>query len=201
MIERSDVDQMAKFMLAVENHNKPSSNVANSVTPSKPVITGDVAEMKAILERFHSATDNVLAEAEFDADLRESLLTEKIDNGARIGGWEIVANKTDKTKMYDVINSTTREKIAADLLLYEAAYGLVQYLNNGGYINSVEMLNLLRAEQAYANAVHDVRLYKHHIKKSPNSSRVSIYEDRYQAASRAAETAKRLVEKLSKRIL
>lgn len=153
--------------------------------------------MKAILERFHNAADNVLSEVPIDRSLRESLRMEPTPHGARMGSWEIVVHQSGKRKLYDVVHTATQDTIAADLMLYEAACGLARQLNEGGHINSKIVMELLRAEQSYAGAVHDMVLYKHHLTKSPNSPRRPIYEDRYGAAKRQAVAFRDQVKKLS----
>ncbi len=241
MTERSEIDQMTKFLLATQNLEAPPASVptlpgseydtlpadllvtdaapdladlngysrvaapsmnANdiAVTPM-PVGSGAVSEMKDILARFHGAAGNIIAEAPMDRPLREALITEETPQGARIGHWEIVVNPVGKKrKVYDVVHAMTHQKLASELLIYEAALGLVRHLNNGGRINSSEVLDLLKSEQEYAGAIHDMRLYKHHLTKTPNSPRAAIYEDRYGQAKRKAVAARDRVEKLSESI-
>lgn len=224
-VDRSEVNQMAKFLMASRElgsvpqatsmpdygdygdlpESAPAElrehgivpRTAQSIAPPVPLNTGDVSEMKAILQRFHKAANNVVSDAPNDRPLRESLITEELPSGVRIGRWEIVANQIGKKKYYDVAHAVTNERIASELLLYEAAYGLVRILNEGGKINSPDVLNLLRAEQDYAGAIHDMRLFKHHLAKSPDSPRAAIYEDRYSDAKRKAISARDRVEKLS----
>ena len=67
MIERSEVNQMAKFMAAM-NTSDGGGETAGSPAPAD----GAVAAMKTILERFHSAAENVVTDAPYDRALREA---------------------------------------------------------------------------------------------------------------------------------
>jgi len=195
MVERSEINQMAKFMAALDTPARSS----NSSTPAASSPPGDpgVVEMKAILERFHAAADHVVAEAPYDRDLREALITETIDHGARIGSWEIRINERGRRKLYNVINAVNGEALAVDLMLYEAARGLVRILNEGGRINSRPVIELLRAEQEYGGLVQDMVLYRHRLTCSPTGSRTAILEARYGDARRRATQARDRVCKLA----
>jgi len=170
MIDRREVAQMSKFIAAI------GDGPVNATTSSNPVANTDVAKMKAILERFHTAADNIVAEAPIDRELREALLTEPTNTGARIGVWEIRVHTSGKRKLYDVISVLNDQALARDLLLYEAARGLVRILNEGGRINSHTAIELLRAEQEYGQLVQDMVLYKHRLTKQPNSPRRAAIE-------------------------
>lgn len=193
MIDRAEVDQMAKFMAVMSPEAAPSIPVAPR--PGDP----GIAEMKAILERFHTAADHVVTEASHDRELREALITESTGTGARIGSWEIRVHHSGNGahKLYDVVNVLSNEPLASDLMLYEAARGLVRILNEGGRINSSDAIELLRAEQEYDTMVHDMILYKHRLTKTPDSPRVAVFEARYGDAKRRALQARDRVCRLA----
>ena len=86
-------------MVVVVAAKKPSGNL-----PS----TDGVAAMKTILERFHSAADNVVTDAPHDRVLREALATEETTRGARIGSWEIRVNQDGRYKQYEVVRYLER---------------------------------------------------------------------------------------------
>lgn len=226
MVEKTEIDQMAKFMAAMGKTGldygtaspTPSysqddagrliygddtpSYVPSTTVARAPVMVadGDVAEMKLILERFHSVAGSVIAEAPSDRNLRDALAMELTETGVKYGGWEIVTKKNGKRSLYDVIHTESNEKIACDLMLYEAALGLARHLNDDGFINSKKLLEMLRAEQEYAGAVNDMIIYRHHLAKSPNSPRRTIYETRYGVAKRKAVAARDQVYSLSERL-
>ena len=185
MVERSEVEQMSKLMAAL--HANPSPAVDRNI----PTTTGDesVQAMKLILERFHSATDKVVADIE-DRELQEALLTESHGTGARIGNWEIHPHQSGKRRLYDVMHSTSGERVLADLMLYEAARRLVRILNGGGHLNSREAVDVLRTEQDYAGAIHDMVLFRHKLTRYPDSPRAPIFEARFDDAKRRALVAR-----------
>jgi hypothetical protein len=201
MVDRTEIDQMAKFMAAMGDGEitPPDGTLPPSRAPS---MVGDtnIAEMKLILERFHAAAGTMLSEAPSDRDLRDSLAMQLTETGVSYGGWEIVVKKNGGRSLYDVIHTATNEKIAADLMLYEAAIGLARHLNEDGFINSKQVLEMLRAELDYAGAVNDMVIYKHHLNKTPNSPRAPIYEARYGAAKRRAVTSRDHVYRIAERL-
>lgn len=202
MIDRSEVDQMSKFMTALNgmsafDDSSAVAPVSEAVSRPSPIMGEGIAEMKSILERFYTATERVISEQEYDQPLREALATERTSTGARIGSWEIRLNESGKRTLYDVVNVLSGEALASDLLLYEAAYGLVRILNNGGKINSREALDLMRAERDYAGSVHDMALFKHRLIHNPDSPRVHVFEARYGDAKRRALSARDRVSDLA----
>jgi hypothetical protein len=204
MVERNEVDQMKKIMQAFNGGGGMSGDTGvggNAVSPA-PLMTGDqnVAEMKSILEKFYSATGNVISEALMDRNLRESLAMEETEHGARIGNWEIIVNEVGKRRQYDVANVMTGEKIADNLMIYEAAAALARHLNDAGTINSTPVVEMLRAECQYAGAVQDMTLFKHRLTKTPKGPRAGIYEARYSAAKQKAILSRDRVLNLSERL-
>jgi hypothetical protein len=196
MVERSEVDQMAKFMAAM--NDTPSDTPGGAASPSTGKADDSaVAEMKLILERFHAAADQIVTEAPYDHDLREALATETTDRGVRIGAWEIQPHPAGKHKLYDVVNAVNGAPLAIDLLLYEAARGLVRMLNDGGRINSKEVIDLLRAEQEYGSLVNDMVHYKRRLTENASSARILVFEARYSDAKRRATQARERIGRLT----
>jgi hypothetical protein len=181
MVDQSEIQQMNKFMAALDGGGSAVATTAPG--------TDSIDAMKTILERFHSATDNLLADTR-DAELQEAMLTEQTKLGAKIGGWEICARQSGRRRLYDVVHSATQERVAADLMLYEAARRLVRILNGGGHLNCQEAVNILRSEQEYAGAIHDMVLFRHKLTKYPTSPRAAIFEARYDDAKRRALIAR-----------
>jgi hypothetical protein len=202
-VSKTEVDQMASFMRALkaeqaappdldDGHGSASGRPARA--PALAETTGSIQEMKLILERFHTAAGNAVSKvndnATYDRELREALVTEKTERGSRIGAWNIEMREEGNRKFYSVVQEDGVTCIASDLLLYEAAHGLVRILNNGGRLNSKPAINLLRAEQEYASALNDAVLYKHYLMKNPNDKRVRIFEAKYSVATRRAISAR-----------
>jgi hypothetical protein len=206
-ISRQEVDQMANFMRAL--NGTPSQPVSGADFPTgaaQPAMYNTSNEtatqdMKLILERFYAAADGAVnkvnEEAIHDRSLREALVTERTDHGSRVGDWEIQVREEGKRKYYDVVQTEGSACIASDLLLYEAAYGLVRILNEGGKLNSREAINLLRYEQSYASAVNDAVRCKHYLVKNPKDVRTPVFEAKYSAAKQRAITARDLVNAIA----
>jgi len=205
MVDRSETDQMLKYMAMLNGTGGDFAASSAPHTGSKAALSmpsGDpkIAEMRTILERFHSVAGIIIDEAPSDRDIRDSLNMELTDTGASYGNWEIVVKKNGKRSLYDVIHTESRDRIASDLMLYEAAIGVVRHLNEDGCINSKDLLEMLRYEQEYAASINDMVVYRHHLAKSPGSPRRPIYEDRYGAAKRKAILCRDQVFRLSERL-
>ena len=180
MVEQSEIAQMSKFMAALGD-TTPTADGQPRPTVSDP----SVHAMKTILEKFHAVTDDLITDQTNDVELREALLTEAIENGVRVGMWEIHTRDSGKRRLYDVV-SAAGDVLARDLMLYEAARRLVRILNDGGHLNCREAVEVLRTEQDYASAIHDMVLFRHQMTKYPNSVRAPIFEARYGEAKRRA---------------
>lgn len=196
MVDRAEVTQMSKFMAALGGSPGALGGSPGDNTSPKTASDPAVNEMKMILERFHKATDHVINEASFDSELRESLVTEQTNHGARIGTWEIHNRPSGNRQLYCVVHSETGETLANDLMLYEAAHGLIRILNSGGHLNCREAVELLSAEQTYAASVQDMVLFRHRLTQQPDSRRTAILEARYGEAKRRAIQAKQHVQRL-----
>ena len=181
MVEQSEIAQMSKFMAALGDDSPTSADTPRPTTVSDPSVTA----MKTILEKFHAAAGDLITDDANDAELREALLTESIKDGVRIGIWEIHSHYSGKRRLYDVVGGGG-DVIARDLMLYEAARRLVSILNDGGHLNCREAIEVLRTEQDYASAIHDMVLFRHQMTKYPESPRAPIFEARYSEAKRRA---------------
>lgn len=193
---KQEVDQMASFIRTLSATTSEEPVAAPSTRLDEGTIT-DGQQMKSILSRFYAATDNAVNslthEAIHDRELREALITERTPNGSRIGDWEIRLREEGKRKFYDIVQEGGGVCIASDLLLYEAAHGLVRILNSGGRLNSIPAINLLRAEQDYAAALNDAVLYRHYLVKHPKDVRSHVFEAKYSAAKHRAISARNKV--------
>jgi hypothetical protein len=199
-VNKDDIAQMAGFMRALNapEQHEPGIQLSEQNQPSSGSMrSGSIdqtatQDMKLILERFYTAADNaadiVNDQATYDRELREALHTEETPGGSRIGNWEITIREEGRRKFYNVGQGEVY--IASDLLLYEAAQGLVRILNNGGRLNSPQAINLLRLEQVYASALNDAVLYKHYLVKHSHDPRLAVFEARYSAAKHRAITAR-----------
>lgn len=198
-ISKQEVAQMTSFMRALNPEQETTlTSLLETKTQAAPSST---QEMKTILQRFYKATDGAIGkineEANYDRALREAMVTEETPTGARIGDWEIQLRQDGKRTFFDVVHEGIC--IAKDLLLHQAAHGLVRILNEGGRLNSKEAIGLLRAEQDYAAALNDAITYKHYMKKNPRDTRIRVFEAKYSAAKQRAITARNTVSAISER--
>lgn len=83
-----------------------------------------------------------------DPSLKEAINTKKTSNGTIIGDWEI-KTLTEGQKEYSVINRMTGNSIANNLMLYEAALGIVRNLNKGQGLNTPSMKKILELEESF----------------------------------------------------
>lgn len=153
----------------------------------------DVADMKAILERFNGVVDvareTLLEEAQTNQVAKEALITVPTDKGARIGQYEIRTRVLESIKgakkLYDVYSKSGNYLIAKDLMLYEAAYALVKALNTGKLINDPIVKRILQLEEHFCTHRSDAaRFRKRHGTAAQNNDQVNmdIYEAKYQNA-------------------
>jgi hypothetical protein len=209
---------MAGFMRALNATPARETPTAETTSATPTTVTGssDVQAMKTILQRMYGddnhserarliesiedVSTRVSHEARHDRELRAALMTERTDDGARIGDWQIRVREDGKRKFYNVVQTATNICIAEDLLLYDAACGLIRILNEGGRLNSKEAVSLLRAEQDYAGALNNAIVYKHYLVKHPNDKRAAVFEARYSDAKQRALTARDKVGQIVARL-
>lgn len=198
MVDQSERDEMARIMRVLSESNSDNAVVPVSKKHA-PHVSGivpesnlapNVADMKSIMEKIQRASDGAVEhldrKASEDHELREALDTQETSDGARIGEWEIRTHGQGKRKFYDVGRINESTVIAADLTLYEAAYGLVKILNEGGTVNSRQAMSLMNAEQSYTGAVTSMVRFKHLIENGADDDRRALFEDRYGEAKRKA---------------
>jgi hypothetical protein len=223
-VTKQEVDQMAGFMRALNTlpthdtvlldaKDAPAATVTSDATPPS-----EVQAMKSILQRMYGddtsaktkraqlveSVEEITAQmnndARYDRELRAALMTEKTDNGSRVGDWEIRVRVDGKRKFFNVVQSASNLCIAEDLLLYDAAHGLVRLLNEGGRLNSKEAVSLLRAEQDYAGALNNAIVFKHYLVKHPDDKRAAVFEARYSDAKERALAARDKVNRIAARL-
>lgn len=163
---------------------EPSISIAENASPS---------DFNKILETFANPdiVNNVASST--NRELREAMVTAKTDNGVRVGSWEITVQDTNGLKSYTVSNVHTREPIASELTLYDAAKGIASSLNEGMTINTPHIRKILNAEGAYARARQSAADYRQTMlisESKGNKQRKAIAEDRYNEALRKAKEAR-----------
>jgi hypothetical protein len=210
-------DQMADLIRIINagSSNSPEKAPAMRQAPSMgpglmsgPEVDAK-ADMKRILETFYgqgSPSDNLKQRATVDRELREALITEATTNGTKMGSWEIVTQQDDNgLKSFDIVNVHTNEAIATDLSLYDAAFGIVRTLNEGGAINSPKVRDILVTEAEYArmrqNAANfrdRVKQYSKNVLNEGVENKLELAKSRYSDALSRAKMARSRIEKLVK---
>lgn len=218
----SEVDSMARTLAILNGETPPPRQIQ---TPSGPVedftlpSIGDSANvdaMKRVLQGFYGmdapsktvsttnvekkmkrVTQSLVDESRYDSALRSAMVTEEIDDGSKIGEWEIYMKQDGKRKFYDVVNENGMV-IATDLTLYEAAFGIARSLADGKPITCRAIRDILAAEGDYSKALADAIHHRHSISKNPPASRRMILEDRYDVAKERAQLARKKIEELVK---
>lgn len=188
------ISDMKKLIMAMngdislqEEQPRPvieTRSIAESASPS---------DFNKIFETFgnNDIINNV--ESSTNKELREAMVTAKTDNGVRVGSWEITVEDTNGLKSYTVSNIHTREPIASELTLYDAAKGIASSLNEGMTINTPHIRKILNAEGAYSRARQSAADYRQTMMISEskgNTKRKAIAEDRYNEALRKAKEAR-----------
>jgi hypothetical protein len=179
-----------------------------------PITTEDSNAMAKILrayvdsgaagDKISSGLDHVSEElyedSEYNTDLKRALTTSVTKNGVRIGGWEIVSDKA--RSRYHVVSAESRQQIAKDLYLYEAATALVNLLNDGAMINNYKVQAILSMEMEYSKNIEDAIIHKHAVGRALDrgeDTKLELSKVRFNEAKAKAIAAKRkLMEHIKK---
>lgn len=207
-MDRASIDDMARLMRLMNGETdlpQTTGRISAPHTSSAPKGDPEVEAMKVILERLNQASGEVVErlyeEAEHDHELGEALATDTTEHGARIGGWEIRVNEVGiGDRRYDVVNAVTKEPIAKDLFLYEAAYGLVKHLNQGVTINDRRVRHLLRIEEEFVRNRTDAASHKRRrdrLNDQGDEVGAAIAEDRFDESKRRAIIARDRLQHLA----
>lgn len=202
-VSRKDADAMGKLIAAMNAATGDGPAQAHSGSaealngPQASVKKGD-AVLTSIMENFRAATDSLIESGEDNRDFQMDLTTNPTPTGVQIGSWEIaVRSEEGFGKYYDITHKITKEPIASDLRLYEAAYGIVKALNEGETFTSARVKAVLELERDYSRALSDAVSFASRMKITEGAQH-DIAEARYGEARRQALTAKNSIEKLTK---
>lgn len=198
-VSREESEAMGRVLAAMNNAINGSAT-AHSGSASAAFENSKKADsaLNNIMENFRAATENLLETGVENHDFKMDIETDTTSNGVRIGSWEIaVREESGFGKYYDIAHTMTKEPIAADLRLYEAAHAIVRCLNEGETFTSARVKHILDLEQDYARALSDAVSFSSRMKIT-EGAQYDIAEARYGEAKRKAMTAKKSIEKLSK---
>lgn len=192
-VSAAERDQMKKLRAIVEGTPDAVPSIDEVALPvqsrRKSVDDNNVENM---LAKFYSASESFVAESESDRQLRRALSTEKTSNGVRVGSWEIISNAGER-KTWNIRHIKTKDEIASDLCVYEAAQALVHMLNDGRKINDPEVKEVLALEEQYARNLSDAVSYRRVLRAGSSTTKQAVLEDRFEnARGRAANALSRL---------
>lgn len=204
-------DQMAHLLNILNGRPSasPPKKQTNAVTESVELLgpgavsSADINAMAGILTKLQSIkpTQSVLHEGISDPELVEAYETKKTKTGVSIGKYQILIKEDAKRlagkQYYSVYHTSSNDIIADDISLYETALTVVRLLNNGKYLNSVEIRKLFEYDDTYTSHRLDALLYKRRLSKVSDPVKTDIYESRYQASIDKAMIAKRQIKDLS----
>jgi hypothetical protein len=152
------------------------------------------AAMGDILRRFYSITENLTEAAETHTGLKEALTTYETPAGVVVGGWRIEKDE----RRFSVVNTTTDQAIAYDLVLYEAALALARCLNEGKSVTHRDFKEILRLEEDYNKHLREALIYKKTFQTSTGQKQM-IAEARSSDAKMKCISAKMELKKFSQR--
>jgi len=195
---RQDVDAMSNILKALNGDtsgikattSKSSTEVTNvDLTPG--VTSNDVKAMENILKNFYGASQNVAKKVV--TTINESTKTQ---HGVVVGTFNIEKNKDE---LYDIRDLRSNDTLFEGLRLYETAYLLAKYLNEGKKINSSEITKVISSnaifETYYYDAISHKRSYNT-AKKRGDFTKMDISEARFDRAKSEAHAAKSQIKAL-----
>lgn len=163
----------------------------------------DIDAMSDVLNKLNNVTQQVIYEGENDPQLRTAIVTERNENGVKVGNYQIMIKEDEKRlagkQYYSIYHTRTNDIIADDLSLYETALTIVKVLNSGRYVNDPLVRKLFEADDRYTAHRTDAIRFKARIKQAERRGDLSkrdMYESRYQVSIDNAMSFKKDIKKL-----
>jgi hypothetical protein len=194
-----------------QSYQQPITESYDPVMGSTFCSQEDVRQMASILERFHQVADGtaemLVEESRTNPEVRRAIMTEEVDNGVRVGAWEIRVRLSEsqsakQIKYYSVVQAGSNTVLAEDLMLFEAADLLVRHFNKGKTITSQEVREVLRLEDKFATQWADAANFRRHALKhrqKGDGHAANVFEARYDRAKDEAVAARNALKKLHAR--
>ena len=114
-------------------------------------------------------------------NFKTAIQTSKTDKGIKIGGYLIKINYTGKRQSYDIVRLSDEKDIALDIKLYEMAFCMVNYLNDGVLSTDNRMVELHEIYSEYLaysdRATQYKRRYYDAIKEYNDAKQVKNLEE------------------------
>ena len=146
----------------------------------------NVDSIKKLVNQLDRLDKSVLKEVvELGIDRRlnfkTAIQTSKTDKGIKIGGYLIKINYTGKRQSYDIVRISDQKDIALDIKLYEMAFCMVNYLNDGVLSTDNRMVELHKIYSDYLaysdRATQYKRRYYDAIKEYNDAKQVKNLEE------------------------
>lgn len=198
---RKDVDAMANILAALNGDKtklteqasteKKSREDAGIIDTSPGVKSEDIKAMEGILKNFYGVSDNVSKKVAHT--MNES---KKIDRGVEVGSFIVEKNDDD---LYDIRYNSSSDTLFEDIRLYETAYLLVKYLNEGKKINSPEITKVISSNALFETYYYDAIIHKktyNKAKKRGDFDKMDIAEARFDKAKTDANMARKQIKSL-----
>jgi predicted DNA-binding ArsR family transcriptional regulator len=204
-----DIAAMKKLRQIVEDgdakpHVQQREMLVGHRQQKQPLQTGrtDVDAMAEILHRFNNVSTGtatkLFEDSRNDSRLREALNTQEIDDGIRIGLYEVKVGLVESAtggvpqKAYHVVNSQTNEKLCDSLSMLEAAHAVVRYLNKGIPFSDSRIKHVMELEEAFTRNRMDAARFKYRYERCVALKEVqagNVFADRFQVAKANALVA------------
>lgn len=210
----SDISEMDRFKRILEGDRSESTKPAPQILPngeeaiilSKTPTSKDIGQMANIMKSFASTTgvksfrdlhdaggkavSTLVENSQIIRPLKEALITEKTENGIKIGAWEITKSLREsltkkKETVYHIRNANTGETIKASFLIIESVQAIIRLLNNGAVMSNPKIREIAELEIKYRRlrerALKEKR-YWQRAEKAGNEFKMDLYEAKFAAA-------------------
>lgn len=180
--------------------HESSTGIMLSKLPNR----AEIKEMGRFMTIMEDEIPVMIEKAQSDNILREALVTKEIDNGVKIGTWEIEkvieAGITKKEETYYRLTSPdTFQYIKEQVFLYETAMGIVRLLNNGYTPNNITVKKVIDLDQEYQRLRIRALEEKYHwrqVQGTDREWRQELYEAKFDVAKTKALYVKEQIKNL-----
>lgn len=187
--ERDEMAKILQLMNGISTDPEPTRH-----PPPGAAINSVLSNLDRVSNR---VMDGMLTESASKPELVEALNTARLDNGVKIGRYQIQIKEDDRRiagkQFFSIYNSLTNDTIADNISLYQTAWGAVQLLNRGRTANSKEVMNLFEQDAQYTSHKVDAKMFKQKSLTTKDQSKREIYESRYQASLDRCMSAKKAI--------
>lgn len=209
-----DINEMDRFRRILEGDRSEATKPSPQILPngeeailiSTVPTSKDIGNMAAIMKNFAATTgvksftdlhdaggkavSTLVENSQTHRSLKEALITQKTDNGIKIGAWEITKSLKEgltkkKETVYYIKNTNTSETIKASFLIIESAKSIVRLLNNGAMMRDPKIRLIAELEIKYRrlrDRALEEKLFWNRAKKNYNDFKMDLHEAKFEAA-------------------